>query len=237
MFSSEPRAHIVGHWNYPEGTVKTVYVASNGDAVELFLDGKSLGRGQQTDRFLFSFPDIAYKRGVLRAATYRRGVLVAEDERRTTGAPVALRMTPLLGPQGFQASGSDVALLDVEAVDARGDRVPTFEGRVDFELEGPAIWRGGYNSGLAASINQRRLNLEAGINRVAIRSTLAAGKVTVVAHGAGLREARVDLQTKALPLVGGMSPALPPLPRPPLPKGATPEPETVAEVARLSGAR
>jgi beta-galactosidase len=62
------------------------------------------------------------------------------------GAPVALRLTSLLGPGGWLADGADVALVDVEAVDAHGERCPTFQQRVDFDIAGPAVWRGGYNS-------------------------------------------------------------------------------------------
>ncbi len=44
MQSAKPDLHIIGHWTYPKGTVKTVYVAATlCDQVELFLNGKSLG--------------------------------------------------------------------------------------------------------------------------------------------------------------------------------------------------
>ena len=76
---------------------------------------------------------------------------------RTAGEPVALRLTPITGPGGLQADGSDVALVDVEAVDAKGHRCPTFQQRVDFGCAGPAIWRGGYNSGKPGSSAMRIL--------------------------------------------------------------------------------
>ena len=75
---------------------------------------------------------------------------------------------------------------DVEAVDAKGDRCPTFEQRVDFEIDGPGIWRGGYNSGIAKSTNNQYLNLECGINRVAVRATRQAGDITIHAKTEGL---------------------------------------------------
>ena len=61
--------------------------------------------------------------------------------------PKRLKLTPHVSPDGLQADGSDVAFFDVEVVDAQGRRCPTDEARVDFKLDGPAIWRGGYNSG------------------------------------------------------------------------------------------
>ena len=41
------QTYIIGHWNYPEHTVKPVYVVSNGEQVELLLNGKSLGKGKR----------------------------------------------------------------------------------------------------------------------------------------------------------------------------------------------
>jgi beta-galactosidase len=65
-----------------------------------------------------------------------------------------------------------VALVDFEVVDAQGRRCPTDEARVDFDITGPAIWRGGFNSAKLNTTNNRFLDTECGINRVAIRSTL-----------------------------------------------------------------
>lgn len=53
--------HIIGHWNYPEGTVKPVYVVSSGDSVELKVNGKSYGMGKQDYRFLYTFPEVKWE--------------------------------------------------------------------------------------------------------------------------------------------------------------------------------
>jgi beta-galactosidase len=67
---------------------------------------------------------------------------------------------------------------------------------VDFKVDGPAIWRGGYNSGLIDSVNNLWLNTECGINRVAIRSTLQPGTITLTASRAGLEPATVVLTSR-----------------------------------------
>ena len=87
----------------------------------------------------------------------------------TAGPAAAIRMTPITGPKGLQADGEDIALIDFEVVDAKGERCPTDYARVDFTCTGPAIWRGGYNSGIVNSTNNLYLNTECGINRVAVR--------------------------------------------------------------------
>ncbi|MDP1580637.1 MAG: DUF4982 domain-containing protein [Candidatus Didemnitutus sp.] len=200
MFSYTPAVHVIGHWSYPSGTRKTVYVVGNsGGEVELFLNDKSLGRAKAEKRFLYQFADVAFEAGELRAvAREANGSIVATTTVHTTGPAVALRLTPLLGPDGWRADGADIALFDVEAVDAKGHRVPTFQQRVEFAVEGPAIWRGGYNSGRINSINHTTLELEAGINRVALRSTREAGAVTLTVRAPGLTTATETLAARAV---------------------------------------
>jgi beta-galactosidase len=107
--------------------------------------------------------------------------------------------------------------MDVQALDAEGNRVPTFQERVDFTTEGPGVWRGGYNSGKIKSTNNTYLDLEAGVNRVAVRATRAAGKITVEARAEGLKPAALVIDSQPLRVRNGYSNALPVLPEAPLP--------------------
>jgi beta-galactosidase len=203
MFRDDPQVHIIGHWTYPVGTRKTIYVTSNCQDVELFVNGKSCGHGKVSDRYLFTFPDIVFEPGELKAVAWLDGKVTATQTLRTAGAPAALRLTPITGSGGLHADGSDVALIDVEAVDANGERCPTFQQRVDFDCAGPAIWRGGYNSGKANSINNKFLDLECGINRVAVRSTLQPGTVVVTAKCSGLKSGSVTIPSVPVLLTNG----------------------------------
>lgn len=218
MFRSDPQVHIIGHWSYPAGTKKTVYVVSNCDEVRLSVNGRPLGPPRVSDRYVFAFPGVAWEPGEIKAEAYFHGQgPVAVDSIHTVGAPVALRLTPITGPDGLRADGSDIALVDVEAVDARGDRCPTFQGRVDFEFDGAGTWRGGYNSGKANSINNLHLDLECGINRVAVRASLEAGALTVRARSEGLQPASVTIQSQSIPLANGGTTVMPALPAVALP--------------------
>lgn len=205
LFRTDPQVHIIGHWTYPAGTKKTMYVVSNADDVELFLNGRSLGHGKRSQKVLFTFPDVAFEPGELKAVATTAGKSVATEVLRTAGAPVALRLTPIVAPGGWRADGQDIALIDVEAVDAKGERCPTFQQRVDFETTGPGVWRGGYNSGKLDSINHPWLDLECGINRVAIRATDTPGAVTLHAKAAGLKDASLVLTSQAFAANDGMS--------------------------------
>jgi beta-galactosidase len=233
MQSARPDLHIIGHWTYPAGTTKTVYVAATHcDRVELFLNDRSLGvatkpftfadayahggggpsseaqAGVDTG-FIYAFPAVVFAPGTLRAVATREGRVVAQEELRTAGPARALRLTPHAGPRGWQADGADVVLLDFEAVDARGNRCPTDEARVDFAVAGPATWRGGLNSRQLNSTNNLYLSTECGINRVAIRSTLTPGTVTVTATRAGLAPATLTLVAQPVAISGGLESSLP----------------------------
>jgi beta-galactosidase len=221
MFRDDPQVHIIGHWNYPAGTKKTVYIASNCDQVELLVKGQSLGRVGPDEfkgdslRYLFSFPDVAWSAGEIKAVAYKGDNAVAEEVKVTAGEPVALNLTPITGPGGLLADGSDYVLIDVEAVDAQGRSCPTFERRVDFTTDGPGVWRGGYNSGIIHSINNTYLNLECGINRVSVRSTRQAGTIAVTARCPGLTTASLTIPSH--PVETGFLAATPRMPMPELP--------------------
>jgi len=212
MFRDDPQVHIIGHWTYPAGTKKPVYVVSNCGDVELYVNGKSLGYGKNSEHFLYTFDNVAFAPGEIKAVAYFHGQAVATNSIRTAGNPVALRLTPITGPKGFEANGSDVALVDVEAVDAYGQRCPTFQKRVDFTCKGPAIWRGGYDSGKPGSINNQYLDLECGINRIAVRSTLKPGTVIVSAKCDGLKRASISIPSLPENIQDGMTTVAEPLP-------------------------
>jgi beta-galactosidase len=102
-----------------------------------------------------------------------------------------------------------VALIDVEVADAKGQRCPTDDDRVDFTITGPGIWRGGYNSGKIDSTNNLYLNTECGVNRVSVRSTLSAGTITVTASRSGLKSAQIKVVAKPVKIVDGLAAILP----------------------------
>ena len=221
MQNPAPDLHIIGHWNYPTNTVKTIYVAANHcDSVELFVNGKSLGVTNRACDFtdtvenknlgntgsIFAFPGVKFEPDHITATGKAGGKIVAQDEIQTTGEPKSLKLTAHTAPNGFQADGSDVAFFDVEVVDAKGRRCPTDEARVDFKLDGPALWRGGYNSGITNSVNNLYLNTECGINRVAIRSTLKPGAITLTASRKGLEPATAPIESHPVEIKGGLMP-------------------------------
>jgi beta-galactosidase len=217
-----PHTHIIGHWNY-EASVpqqlgvatrspikKNIYVVSNADKVELFINGKSHGFGFQSNRFLFTFKDISWQPGTITAVGYDPvGRRITTDQKQTAGMPIAIRLTPHTGPLGLRADGADVALVDVEVVDARGRRCPTALNLINFSLSGPAEWRGGIAQGQNNYIQSKSLPVENGVNRIIIRSTTRAGTIAVHATAGGLKPAAIKIVSNRLPATGGVSLNLP----------------------------
>ncbi|MHA6723924.1 glycoside hydrolase family 2 protein [Sphingomonas sp. RS2018] len=229
-----PASHIIGHWNYAAGTVKDVHVVSNGQAVELFLNGRSLGLGKRTLGFLYTWPGVAWQAGTLRAVATHAGGRTSQYSVETVGAPAVLRLTPRTGPRGFVGDGADIALVDVEVVDAKGRRVPVANDMVSFTLDGPAEWRGGIAQGDTSGkpraaeavqgevipgttptagtarnednmILSKRLPVENGVNRVLLRAGTTGGTVRLTATASGLKSATITLPVGAAkPLTGGL---------------------------------
>jgi beta-galactosidase len=215
MQNDQPDIHILGHWSYPSGpdakrTVKTVYAIANTQSVELFVNGKSMGvNSQPASGYVFAFPNVEFAPGSLKAVGRNDGKPAAQEELATAGPPAQIKLTPIAGPLGLQADGQDVALIDVEVVDAQGRRCPTDDARVDFTVAGPGVWRGGYNSGKIDSTNNLYLNTECGINRVSIRSTRSGGTITITANRPGLRSGQVSIVAKPVKAVDGLAALVP----------------------------
>jgi hypothetical protein len=204
------RLHIVGHWNYNPGVKKNIYVISSSDKVELKVNGQSLGYGTKSDGFLFTFKNIEWKPGNISAiGTDATGKKVCGDTINTVGAPVALRLKPVTRPTAFLANGHDLALVEVEVIDAKGHRVPTALNIINYTLEGPAEWRGGMAMGPDNYVLTKTFPVENGVNRFLIRSTTEPGAITIKATSEGLKEASITLTTIPFVVENGLSSALP----------------------------
>lgn len=221
--SEEPAVFVVGHWNYPldpnayvyrvkdpvtheytdetalrDAANKTVYVvASHCAKVELFVSGQSKGICESPkNSFLYEFPGInIMEHGYIEAIAYgEEGRPAAKHRIETAGEPARIRLTPVTGPEGLRADGSDVAFFDVEVVDEQGRVCPLDFDRIDFETDGPAVFLGGYNSGVKDLKHDKSYVYgECGTNRVFIRSTRNPGTVTVTAIREGMEKASVSV--------------------------------------------
>nr|WP_320060162.1 DUF4982 domain-containing protein [uncultured Bacteroides sp.] len=199
-----PRTSIIGHWNYKPQTIKPVYVVSNANKVELFVNGKSKGFGEQESQFLFTFKDVAWEAGKIEVVAYdEHDKEVSRDAKFTVGTPERIKLSLIQNPKGFYADGADMVLIQAEVVDANGMRCPLANDKLKFTLDGPAEWRGGIAQGPDNYILSTVLPVECGINRALIRSKVTAGKITLTAQAEGLTSD--ILVFTSLPLEAGLA--------------------------------
>lgn len=202
-----PRTYIVGHWNYKPGEiVPTVYVVSNADSVVLRQGGRTIAPDSHDYRYLYTFRNVRYSDSTLTAdGIGQNGSVVSTFALHTAGDVASLRLSSIANPTGWKADGNDVALVQVEAVDAQGRRHPLDNRLVRFALRGEAEWRGGVAKGKDNHALCDTLPVECGINRVMLRSTTKAGRVVLTAKAEGLPEASIELHTNPVEVAGGLS--------------------------------
>ncbi|OPZ95249.1 MAG: Beta-galactosidase [Bacteroidetes bacterium ADurb.Bin416] len=141
--------HLLPHWNWEgyEGKHVPVFVYTNGNEAELFLNGKSQGRKAKrptsttsTERYRLMWTDVVYEPGELKAVAYKDGRVVGEQTVTTAGKPHSLKLTP--DRTILHADGSDLSYIVVEAFDKAGNPCPLAENLVNFAVKGPATIAG-----------------------------------------------------------------------------------------------
>ena len=198
--------YIIGHWNYPKKTIKDIYVVSAAPKVVLTVNGQPVGEPEKSYVFVNTFKNVAFEEGELKAISYdESGKELSSHAIETAGALAAIRMTAMTSPNGMLADGADLALIEVEVVDAQGRRCPLNNDVIHFEIQGPGEWRGGIAQGPDNFILSERLPVECGVNRVLVRSTAKAGKIVLKAFSGILEPALVSLETLPVEIDNGLS--------------------------------
>jgi beta-galactosidase len=223
QWTDAPMIHLLPHWNWPERTGRPVPVVaySNCAAVELFLNGRSLGAKarefpaqgsaggwnsyalpqiQATSADLQLVWDVPYEPGELKAVGYdRNGAVVAAAAVRTAGAAAKLELT--VDSATIAAGAHDVAHVTVRALDANGVFVPLADNEIAFELSGPAKLLGVDNGDPAshASYQGNTRSLFNGLALALVQSTSESGQVRLTARAENLREASVEISAQTAP--------------------------------------
>ncbi|TDH29080.1 glycoside hydrolase family 2 protein [Segetibacter sp. 3557_3] len=204
------RTHIIGHWNYAAGVKKDIFVVSTAERVELKVNGKSQGFGEKSNGFLFTFKEVVYQAGNISAVGYdAQGRQQSTARIHTAGEPAGLRLTAVKRPTPFVADGHDLALVEVEVIDAKGSRCPTALNMITYDLKGAGEWRGGMAMGPGNYVLEKSFPVENGVNRFLVRSTTNPGVITITANAEGLKSASINLSTKAFPVTNGLTQVLP----------------------------
>lgn len=192
---TEALVHIFPHWNWPgkEGRTVPVWCFSNCDQVELFLNGRSLGKKDMPRFRHLQWDDVVYEPGRLEARGYRNGRVVARKVVETTGAPAAIKLMP--DRTRLVADGQDTVPIAVAVVDAHGRIVPTADNKISFDVRGSGT-NAGVGNGDPACHEPNQANYRSafkGYCMVLARAAQSAGIIDVVASSEGLANASVRL--------------------------------------------
>ena len=136
-WTAKPMVHLLPHWNWQgrEGQPVDVRVYSNAEAIELSLNGKSLGRKPMPRNSHLEWK-VAYQPGSLVARGFdASGKEVASDKVETTGAAAAVQLIP--NATSIAADGAAVSVVTVRINDTAGRMIPTANNLVTFSLTGP----------------------------------------------------------------------------------------------------
>ncbi len=135
-WKDEPVLHISPHWNWKgkEGQPIDVWVNSNADNIELFLNGVSLGKKEmkRNSHLKWSVP---YQAGTLKAIAYKNGQTF-ESSIETTDEPMDVVVTPY--KTTMIADGKDVTVINCSVTDKHGREIPTAQNLLKFTLTGDA---------------------------------------------------------------------------------------------------
>ena len=234
MFSEEPVVHIgiieksggniqwnginvsagklSENWNREAGEQVSLYTYTNGDEVELFLNGKSLGVKKNSNapklRARIKWDNIAYAPGTLVAVAKKNGKVVARHQIETTGEAVALKLIPDM--ETWYADGKDLMHVRIYAVDKKGRRVLNVKDakafdKLTFQVKGDANIVAVDNGNIASDeLHIGKTQLEKTIQRhlfqgsalVILRAGDKPGKIELSVAGEKMKAKKLVLNTK-----------------------------------------
>lgn len=200
------------NWNREAGEQVSLYTYTNGDEVELFLNGKSLGVRKNSEdpklRARIKWDNIAYAPGALLAVARKNGKVVARHQIETTGEAVALKLIPDI--ETWHADGKDLMHVRIYAVDKKGRRVLNVKDakafdKLTFTVKGDANIVAVDNGNIASDeLHIGKTQLEKTIQRhlfqgsalVILRAGDKPGKIELSVAGEKMKAKKLVLNTK-----------------------------------------
>lgn len=202
--TNDETLHILPHWNWEgrEGETTPVFVYTNYNSAELFVNGKSMGiqkKGKATpqNRYRLMWMDVKYEPGTIKVVAFDdQGKPVAEKEIRTAGKPYQIVLNP--DRKTIQADEKDLSFVTVSVVDKNGIPCPTATNQLKFKVSGNGTFRAACN-GDATSLEMFHLptmKLFSGQLVVLVQATQEAGNIELIVSGSGLKTGKLKLSSE-----------------------------------------
>ena len=214
VWTKKPMVHILPHWNWTAGQTIPVMAYTNADEVELFLNGKTLGRkkhfGEPVEipvgpnisrdrKFLTKYRlewQVPFQAGSLKAVAYQNGKQVAVDEIRTVGAPAKVKLAA--DRSAIQSDGDDLSFVTVRVEDKDGNLCPMADNLVHFTVSGAGSIAA-VDNGNAATVEPFQADHRkafSGLALLIVRSKAQAGKIHVTATSEGLAQGTAEITAR-----------------------------------------
>jgi beta-galactosidase len=190
---------IYPHWNgHKTGDKVNVWCNSNADEVELFLNGKSLGKKTMPRNSHLEW-DVIYEPGKLEAVGLKNGKTIRTAV-ETTSAPYQIVLTP--DRQAIKADGNDVSVINVSVLDKQGREIPDAMNLIQFQLKGNATILGVGNGDPSSHEADKcmdgnwKRSLFNGKCQIILQSMEHAGEFTLTATAEGVQATAVSVIMK-----------------------------------------
>jgi beta-galactosidase len=197
-WGDKPTLHLYPHWNWPgkEGQQVDVWCQNNYDMVELFLNGRSLGK-QETPKNGHLEWKVWYEPGTLTAKALHHGQVVVETKVETTGEPAQVKLEPY--QTKMLADGEDTLPVAVSILDDHGRLMPIADNLVTFRVTGPAHIAGVGNGDPSSHEPDKAEQRKAfnGLCMVLVQANDVPGAIELTATSPGLKSATIELRSVA----------------------------------------
>ena len=180
QWTTKPMIHILPHWTHPKmnpGTKIPLWVYSNCDEVELFLNGKSLGKDRPGTKWNEMQCEwmVPWRPGTIEAVGYKNGKEILRTSQTTAGVPAQLKL---------RSEGIFCPIITVTATDNKGVMNPYAENRIHYHIDGPArilSLESGNPVNIENNVGRTSRTTFFGLGRAFLRTTKDSGEITVIA--------------------------------------------------------
>ncbi|RZK40421.1 MAG: DUF4982 domain-containing protein [Pedobacter sp.] len=204
-WTNKPVLHILPHWNWPvnglyigkkEKVIDVWAYYSQADEVELYLNGKSLGKRTKQGDEMHVIWKVDYEPGTLKAVSRKNGQDVLVKEIKTAGKAAKIEL--VADRSKINADGTDLSFITVKILDEAGNVVPQADNLVNFDVSGPGFIAG-VDNGFQASLEPFKANYRKayhGLCLAIIQATEKKGTIKVKASADGLESAEISISVK-----------------------------------------
>ncbi|SFH24689.1 glycoside hydrolase family 2 TIM barrel-domain containing protein [Pedobacter insulae] len=204
-WTNKPVLHLLPHWNWPvnglftgrqEKVIDVWAYYNNADEVELYLNGKSLGKRSKQGDDLHVLWQVNYEPGTLKAISRKNGKEVLVKEVKTAGKPAKIQL--VADRKNIKANGTDLSFVTVKITDEADNIVPYADNLVQFKIEGEGFIAG-VDNGFQASLEPFKANHRKAYHGLAlaiIQAKEKAGIIKLTATADGLKESEIIIKVE-----------------------------------------